>query len=94
MTKRGNPRKPTKRGKLTQLTAAQPSDPIDQEFRSMMSATRNRCGTCRCFRLTPSKETGECRADLPQADLEDGGRAVWPHGIDPDTGWCINWESL
>ena len=107
MTKRGNPRKPTKRLPTIKPTpVVHPTDPrlattadedrnaFDAGFKAMMSATRNRCGTCRYFRPTLGKETGECRAELPQADLEDGGRAVWPNGIDPETGWCRQWETL
>lgn len=99
MTKRGNPRKPAKPAKRVSATKTAvakpvPRDPLDAEFRSMMSATRNRCGTCRFFRPTSGKDTGECRLEAPQADLESGGLATWPNGIDPDTGWCGSWESL
>lgn len=108
MTKRGNPRKPTKRPTTPTPTptpkavastgraaiSLPATDPLDTEFKAMMSATRNRCGTCRSFRLTPGKDTGECRAEFPIADVEDGSRAVWPNGIDPETGWCAQWETL
>lgn len=110
MTKRGNPRKPAKPTKRSPAikpvpvvhstdsrlatTADEDRNAFDAGFKSMMSATRNRCSTCRFFRPTSGKDTGECRAELPQADLEDGGRAVWPHSIDPETGWCGSWDSL